>query len=98
MEAVAQTVVYADDKFEKEYERLRNATNGDDRKAFSFMTRLREYLRDNSSRGKRIPKENMPKIYATLVGHRVLWELKFPRYGTIRYTAGNGRLRIVDFV
>ena len=93
-----QTVVYADDNFEKEYNRLGEATNGDDKKVFSFMTRLRLFLRENYAQGTKVPKDKIPEIYATLVDKRPLWELRHPRYGAIRYTVVKGQLNIVDVV
>ena len=88
--------MYADDKFEREYERLRNATNGDDKKVFAFMTRLREYLKSNYGRGKRVPKDKVPQVYAKALGPNQLWELEYSRYGTIRYTVVEGRVKILD--
>ena len=98
MKTATQTVVYADENSEREYERLRKASNGDDRKVFAFMTRLREYLKNHYRRGRRVRRDKVPRVYAKLLGSNQLWELDYAGYGIIRYTVAKGHIKIVDVV
>lgn len=91
-------VRFADKELERDYERLANSRNTEERKLHAVLKRIRGQLRALYQHGSETPLAEIPTVYKRMFGIDNLRTLDLPPHGTVLFTKVGEELWIVDIV
>lgn len=77
MEKVKSKIIFADEKVQKAFNKLKNSKT-EDQKLYQWIIRAFEDLEENAFCGIQIPKRVIPKVYIKKYALDNLWKYNLP--------------------
>ena len=91
-----KNVIFANKKFEEDYEKLAVSKHPEDKKLYSVLKRIRSKLRWQYLAGKEVPINKIPAVYKRLFDIDNLWRIDISRNPNVLYSIVGNEIWIVD--
>jgi len=90
-------VVFADEKLEDDFEKLKNGTS-EEKRLYKFISRAIEDLKKDPTCGIKIPKDRWPKTYVRTYKITNLWKYDLPNAWRLIYTIMADQVKILNVI
>ena len=92
-------VVFADKKYQDDYERLARSRNSrEEERLYKVLTAIQKKVGELYQFGRKLPRKETPAVYVREFQIDNLWSLDIPGHGNVLYSVAGSRILIVDLL